>query len=83
MTAPAHEMERDGVSIPPVALILLAMGAMCPQCGSGTRAASKKWAKCKQCGLRVPRHQADDQARGPTVPTRTASGYSTQEATDE
>lgn len=30
--------------------LLLHMGAMCPKCGFGTRATSKRWAKCKRCG---------------------------------
>lgn len=31
-------------------------GAMCDQCGFGTRVTSKNWAKCKRCGTRVPRN---------------------------
>lgn len=34
---------------------LLYAGAMCPKCGRGTRATSKRWAWCKQCGERVQR----------------------------
>ena len=32
---------------------LLRDGAMCPKCGHGTRATSKRWARCKKCGERV------------------------------
>lgn len=39
----------------PVGLILLAMGAMCPKCGYGTRVTSKRWATCKHCGAKVRR----------------------------
>ncbi len=35
--------------------ILLAHGFMCPECGHGTRATSKRWARCKACGARVRR----------------------------
>ena len=35
--------------------VLLAMGAMCPECGHGTRKTSKNWAVCKQCGARIRR----------------------------
>jgi len=28
---------------------------MCPKCGFGTRAISKRWARCKRCGARVER----------------------------
>ena len=35
--------------------ILLRDGAMCPKCGHGTRATSKRWARCKKCGERVQR----------------------------
>jgi predicted Zn-ribbon and HTH transcriptional regulator len=34
---------------------LVHSGAMCPKCGFGTRAKSKKWAVCKRCGERVER----------------------------
>jgi uncharacterized protein (DUF983 family) len=34
---------------------LLRTGAMCPACGHGTRATSKRWARCKGCGERVRR----------------------------
>ena len=36
---------------------LLRDGAMCPKCGYGTRATSKRWARCKRCGERVARRQ--------------------------
>lgn len=35
--------------------LLVASGAMCPKCGHGTRAVSKRWAKCTRCGERVQR----------------------------
>ena len=40
---------------PPVVDYLVSIGAMCPKCGHGTRVTSKRWARCKQCGERVPR----------------------------
>ena len=36
-------------------MLLVGSGAMCPKCGYGTRATSKRWAKCKKCGHRVER----------------------------
>ena len=36
--------------------LLMVNGAMCPKCGHGTRATSKRWARCKKCGERVQRH---------------------------
>ena len=36
---------------------LIYMGAMCPKCAHGTRATSKRWAKCKKCGERVERRK--------------------------
>lgn len=38
-------------------------GAFCPDCGHGTRATSKRWAKCKQCGARVRRRTPAEVAR--------------------
>ena len=35
--------------------ILVGMGAMCPDCGHGTRVTSRHWARCKKCGKRVAR----------------------------
>lgn len=35
--------------------LLVKQGAVCPACGYGTRATSKRWAKCKKCGERVRR----------------------------
>lgn len=40
--------------------LLIGSGAMCPKCGFGTRATSKNWARCKQCGERVPRVKMSD-----------------------
>jgi tRNA(Ile2) C34 agmatinyltransferase TiaS len=42
-----------GVSL--IVAFLLHDGAMCPKCGHGTRATSKRWARCKRCGERVRR----------------------------
>lgn len=36
--------------------ILLQNGSMCPECGHGTRATSKRLARCKACGARVRRN---------------------------
>jgi len=36
---------------------LVYKGAMCPKCGHGTRATSKRWAKCKKCGERCERRE--------------------------
>jgi len=36
---------------------LVYMGAMCPKCGFGTRATSRRWAKCKRCGERCERRK--------------------------
>jgi tRNA(Ile2) C34 agmatinyltransferase TiaS len=44
---------RDHLSA--VLAVLFATGAMCPKCGYATRRTSKRWARCKQCGERVPR----------------------------
>ena len=44
---------RDHLTLVVGALVV--MGAMCPTCGHGTRATSKRWARCKKCGERVPR----------------------------
>lgn len=37
--------------------LLAFTGALCPKCGFGTRAVSKKWRKCKKCGERVERRE--------------------------
>ena len=44
---------KDGIEL--VLGLLFHSGAMCPKCGYGTRAKSKKWAECKKCGTRVER----------------------------
>lgn len=45
---------RSGISL--VVGLLMASGSLCPKCGYGTRATSKRWAKCKKCGhARIPR----------------------------
>lgn len=46
----------DGISVMVAHLAL--SGALCPECGHGTRATSKKWARCKKCGERVQRLEA-------------------------
>jgi uncharacterized protein (DUF983 family) len=51
---------RDG--LPLVTALLIGSGGMCPDCGHGTRATSKRWAKCKQCGKRVARRSMDEVA---------------------
>jgi tRNA(Ile2) C34 agmatinyltransferase TiaS len=39
-----------------VVALLAGSGSICPDCGYGTRATSKKWAACKKCGRkRIPR----------------------------
>ncbi|MDP2359292.1 MAG: hypothetical protein Q8O14_00870 [bacterium] len=45
---------KDGVEA--LVALLLLNGSMCPECGHGTRATSKRWARCKACGARVARH---------------------------
>lgn len=51
----AHPMaHKDGPAL--ICAILLRDGSMCPVCGFGTRATSKKWARCKRCGERVERN---------------------------
>jgi len=50
--------------------LLAASGAMCPKCGHGTRATSKKWARCKKCGERVERVKMQD-IKIKAVPART------------
>jgi tRNA(Ile2) C34 agmatinyltransferase TiaS len=45
---------KQGISA--MLAVLLAAGDMCPECGHGTRATSKRWARCKACGARVARH---------------------------
>jgi tRNA(Ile2) C34 agmatinyltransferase TiaS len=45
---------RDGIAF--VLGFLVGSGAMCPECGHGTRATSKHWATCKKCGRKVARN---------------------------
>ena len=63
---PAEQAERARleINVPPVALVLFAMGAMCPKCGYGTRNTSKNWARCKKCGERVRRRALDAAHKG-------------------
>jgi len=44
---------RTGIAV--VVTLLFGSGAMCGECGHGTRVTSKNWAKCKKCGARVRR----------------------------
>lgn len=37
--------------------LLAYTGALCPKCGYGTRATSKKWRTCKKCGVKVERRE--------------------------
>lgn len=46
-----------------VTLLLLLSGSLCPKCQYGTRVTSKRWAKCKRCGERIPRKTMDDAAK--------------------
>lgn len=46
---------RTGIAV--VVTLLMGSGAMCPECGHGTRVTSKRWAKCKKCGTRVRREK--------------------------
>jgi tRNA(Ile2) C34 agmatinyltransferase TiaS len=39
---------------------LYATGALCSECGYGTRVTSKRWARCKRCGARVRRRTKDE-----------------------
>ena len=50
-----HPLARlDGLAI--FCAILAEAGAACPDCGHGTRATSRRWAKCPECGrTRIPR----------------------------
>lgn len=45
----------DGIAA--VLAVLAIKGDLCTKCGYATRYTSKNWAKCKQCGNRVPRQQ--------------------------
>lgn len=40
--------------------LLMGSGALCPKCGFGTKATSKRWARCKKCGTRVSRRDIDE-----------------------
>lgn len=66
MSAPLRPLaNRNGLAL--VVRHLVLAGACCPACGHGTRATSKRWAKCKQCGARVQR-------RTPAEVTRAMKG---------
>lgn len=51
---------KSGISV--VVALLLQSGAMCEQCGFGTRVTSKRWARCKRCGHRNRRMSMTDAA---------------------
>lgn len=38
---------RDG--LPLILNILMRMGAMCPECGFGTRVVDRRWMRCTKC----------------------------------
>jgi hypothetical protein len=40
--------------------LLYATGALCPKCGWGTRATSKRWSRCRKCDERVARIPLSD-----------------------
>ena len=44
--------------------ILLKQGDLCPKCFQGTRATSKRWARCRECGERVERKTLDAKGGG-------------------
>lgn len=44
---------KDGLEI--FLAILFHRGAMCDDCGYGTKVINKRWAKCKKCGKKVQR----------------------------
>jgi uncharacterized protein (DUF983 family) len=70
------------IGVPPIVLILVAMGGMCPKCGHGTRKTSKRWAKCKACGERVRRH-TEDEMREMLAPLRAADVHPTTDPASE
>jgi uncharacterized protein (DUF983 family) len=51
----------DGIAT--VMALMVGSGVICHECGHGTRATSKRWAKCKACGARVPRRPMEDVAK--------------------
>jgi tRNA(Ile2) C34 agmatinyltransferase TiaS len=57
--------------VPPIVVILVAMGSMCPKCGGVTRKTSERWARCKACDTRVRRH-TEDEMREILAPLREA-----------
>lgn len=59
MSANTHLFaHKEGISL--MFGLLITGGAMCPRCGHGTRAISKKWALCKKCGVKVQRVKMED-----------------------
>lgn len=46
--------------------IMVHMGALCDACGTGTRATSKRWAKCLKCGKRIERKDPNQLSAGGT-----------------
>lgn len=47
--------------------ILAYQGSICPQCGYGTRAKSKKWRECKKCGTKVERRELPKPPRSDAI----------------
>ena len=71
VSAPQHTTGDDVLRRHPLATatginlmgaLLMGSGAMCPKCCHGTRVTSKRWARCKKCGERVPRRKMEDVA---------------------
>lgn len=48
----------DGIAT--VLGLMILQGAMCEECGHGTRATSKNWARCKKCGHRNRRRTIEE-----------------------
>lgn len=51
-----HPLATEG-GLKAMLLTLIQSGAMCGECGYGTRVTSKRWARCLQCGKRVARKE--------------------------
>lgn len=52
---------KGGINL--VLLILHLQGAVCPECGHGTRRTSKRWAKCKSCGRMKIRRRTREEVK--------------------
>lgn len=55
-----EETSRPITGLELVVRMLVYEGSMCPDCGYATRKTSKRWARCKRCGKRVPRRELPD-----------------------